>query len=88
MEEIRGRIGNEVQDDQGNDLVELFVPGAAEPWHLMIHPGEPKPAKGDFRIAQGVVVFPPSAAPNPLMSVRYLDPDPNSEEQRPLAVGE
>ena len=86
MEELKGWIGNEVQDRLGNDLVELFVPGAAEPWHLMLHPTESKPVKGEYRIAQGIVIFLPNATTNPLMSVRYLDPDPDFEET-PIAVG-
>lgn len=87
MEELKGRIGDEVQDHRGNDLVELFVPGVAEPWHLMIHPAEPKPAKGDCVIAQGTIIFPPNATTHPLMSVRYLESDPDVEEQGLMAVG-
>ena len=88
MEQVKGRIGDEVQDAQGNDVVELLVPGAEEPWHLMIHPTEPKPAKGEHKIAHGIVVFPPNAAPNPVMSVRFLEPDPESEGQMAVAINE
>jgi hypothetical protein len=88
MDELKGRIGDEMQDDHGNDLVELFVAGAAEPWHLMIHPAEPKPVKGDCVIAHGTVIFPPNATSNPLMSVRYLEPGADFEAQRLMAAGE
>jgi hypothetical protein len=88
MEQLKGRIGDEVQDAQGNDVVELLVPGAEEPWHLMIHPCQPKPAKGEHKIARGIVVFPPDVAPNPLMSVRFLESDTDSEQQMAVAVNE
>ena len=88
MEQVKGRIGNEVQDAQGNDVVELVVPGVEEPWHLMIHPTEPKPAKGEHKIAHGIIVFHSDAAPNPLMSVRFFESDPESEKQTAEAVNE
>jgi hypothetical protein len=85
VEELKGRIGDEVQDHQGNDLVELFVPGAVQPWHLMIHPSESKPVKGEYKIAEGIVIFPPNSRANPLMSVRYLGPDPEFEKQKAVS---
>jgi hypothetical protein len=88
MEQVKGRIGNEVQDAQGNDVVELLVPGSEEPWHLMIHPSEPKPVKGEYKIAHGIIVFHPDAAPNPLMSVRFLESAPESGGQMAVAVNE